>query len=174
VRVLAARTVGWLLSTQLIPASLCMCRCGPPHAGRQSVYEYEIPPVCLYICVSSICREHDRLSCHANTSGCRAGPLYRLRACHGSVAYLVPLAPRPCVLWACRAALRRPTACGALLRCIGVHASCRNAWSATSTRHHYLCAPPRARTGRFFCCHLNYDLLLYEAITVILLCNFLK
>jgi len=44
---------------------------------------------------------------------------------------------------------------------------CRNGWSATSARHHYLCAPPRARTGLFFCCHPNYDFLFYEAITVI-------
>jgi len=44
---------------------------------------------------------------------------------------------------------------------------------ATLFHHRLLWAPPRARTGQFFCCHLNYDFSLYEAITVILLCNHL-
>jgi len=36
-----------------------------------------------------------------------------------------------------------------------------------------LWAPSRARSGQFFCCHLNYDFLLYEVITVIVLYNYL-
>ena len=173
-RVWATRAVGWLFPNQLIPASLSMCRFGPPHARCHSVYK--LPPVCLYICVSSIYREHNRPSCHASVSRCRAGPLYRLRAWSWWCGL-------PCSF--CNTTLRSlgllsgpsspiTAACGALLLCMWVHDPCRNAWNVTSACHHYLYASPRTRTGQFFSCHLNYDLLLHEAITVILLCNFLK
>ena len=50
------------------------------------------------------------------------------------------------------------------------------AWPRTSPSTKNIFSQPFLRafwTGQFFCCHLNYDLLLYEAITVILLCNYL-
>jgi len=38
---------------------------------------------------------------------------------------------------------------------------------ATLFHRRLLLAPPRARTGQFFCCHLNINLLLCEGIIVI-------